>query len=169
MAFCGTCGTQVQDGIQFCPQCGGAVAGYAPQAEFVPEAPGVNEAQDAEQNKLMGVLSYFGILWLIPFFTKKDSPFAMYHVKQGVNLTLLWVAYAIASPILRLIKVTKTESLWGIPYEVKVTPWFITLLLTLVSIGIGVLAILGIINAVKGKKEPLPLVGGITIADKFIK
>ena len=76
MAFCATCGTQVQDDVKFCPTCGKAVGAAAapppppaqapyppqqpypqqqyaaPQQQYGP-APGgyVDPATDAQQNK----------------------------------------------------------------------------------------------------------------------
>ncbi|MBQ3610415.1 MAG: zinc ribbon domain-containing protein, partial [Bacteroidaceae bacterium] len=41
---------------------------------------------DAEANKVMALLSYFGILVLVPIFAAKHSPFVRYHANQGVVL-----------------------------------------------------------------------------------
>lgn len=86
-------------------------------------------ANDVEENKLWAVLGYLGILCLIPLLGKKDSPFAQYHAKQGLVLLLGWVVF------------------W-----VPVIGWIIWL-------GVALLSILGIINALSGKTTPLPLVG----------
>jgi uncharacterized Tic20 family protein len=122
------------------------------------------ETRDAEQNKFMGVLAYLGPLVFVPFFTKKESPFAQFHAKQGITLFVVDAAYFILSFLLRLIKVTKYTELFGEQIELgRFTPGFITWPLTILSIAIGVLAIIGILNAIKGKKKPLPLIGGIKI------
>ena len=160
MAFCGNCGTQTQDSTVFCPGCG---TGMAQAPVSAPVAPEIDEARDAEENKFMGVLAYFGLLALIPFFTKKDSPFAQFHAKQGITLCVLWVGYLIVNWLLGLIRTTRTEYVFGIPVEYTSKPWFVTLLTTLLAFGVSVLAIIGIINAVKGLKKPLPLIGGINI------
>ncbi len=84
---------------------------------------------DVEDNKLWAVLGYLGILCLIPLLGKKDSPFAQYHAKQGL---VLLIGYVVS---------------W-IPF----LGWII-------GLGILILAIIGILNALGGKMTPLPLVG----------
>jgi len=168
---CTQCGAQNPDNGAFCVGCGQPLQAAPPPQQYAPPpqqyaapaAPVDNEAQDAQDNKVMGILSYFGPLALIPFLTKKDSPFAQFHAKQGMTLLVVWVGYVILNALLGLIKVTRTEYVWGVPVEVKTRPWFITLLTTVLSLGIGVLAIIGIINAVKGEKKELPLIGKIQI------
>ena len=159
--FCPNCNAENPDSGAFCVGCGQSLQAAPAPAQYA--APEVDETQDAQDNKVMGILSYLGILCLVPFFTKKDSPFAMFHSKQGVNLCLLWVANYILSLILGLIKFTTTEYYWGVGVEVKKTPWFITMITSVIFIGIAVLAVIGIINAVKGEKKELPLIGGIQI------
>ena len=171
--ICPTCNAQNPDNGTFCVGCGQPLQAAPPPQQYAPPppqyaapeaAPVADEAQDAADNKVMGILSYFGPLALIPFLTKKDSPFAQFHAKQGMTLLVVDNAVIIVNAILGAIKVTRTsEALWGIPVEVKVTPWYISLVTTLLSLAIGVLAIIGIINAVKGLKKELPLIGGIKI------
>ena len=75
MAFCSKCGTQIGEGEKFCPSCGNPVDGSAVTS-------GSNET-------LMGVLSYLGLLALIPYFSKGQSSFVRFHALQGMNLFLL--------------------------------------------------------------------------------
>ena len=93
-----------------------------------------------ENNKLMGILSYIGILVLIPIFAAKDDPFVRYHANQGlVNFIVALVAGVLtAIPVVGIVA-------------------------GLVGIVCFVFSILGIINAVKGEMKPLPLIGGIEI------
>ena len=73
MAFCGKCGQKIEEGIKFCPACGAPVEVNATQsAQSQQPAGGYNQA-DIEQNKVMAVLAYFGILVLIPIFAAKES------------------------------------------------------------------------------------------------
>lgn len=96
---------------------------------------------DAEQNKWMGVIAYFGILSVIPFFAAKKSPFAQHHAKQGLTLFLAWVLIGIASMFL---------------------PWTMEDLVDLVAgIAIFVLGIMGIMNAWKGTMWEMPVLGSI--------
>ena len=48
------------------------------------------EAQDIQNNKVMSILAYIGILVLVPIFAAKDSKAARFNANQGlVNLILM--------------------------------------------------------------------------------
>jgi uncharacterized membrane protein len=49
------------------------------------------DAKDIEENKYVAALSYFGILFVVPMFLKKESPFAQFHAKQGLVITIAWI------------------------------------------------------------------------------
>jgi len=147
MAFCRQCGTKFDDGVKFCPGCGAASS----QGAAAPAATAVSD--DAQQNKVMAILAYFGPLVLIPIFAAKDSKFARFHSNQGVVLLLACIAYSIVYSVLS-----------GILLAISGTLFFIFSILGFAcSCGITVLAIIGIINAAKGEMKPLPLIGGIKI------
>ena len=172
MAFCSKCGTEISDGAKFCPGCGAAVnapvqAQPAPDSE--PQAAPTEDA-DIASNKGMAVLGYIGPLCFIPLLAKKDSPFAQFHAKQGLGLFAIDVAYSILSFLLNLIKVNKTDPVFGI-FTARVTPWPITALLSIIGVAIFVFAVIGIVNAATGKKKPLPFIGEYIgdIVDKIIK
>lgn len=157
MAFCGKCGTKFEDGAKFCPACG-APASARPQQEetpayipsVVPGAPGQADIKDAQDNKVMAVLAY--IIFLIPLFAAKESPFARYHTNQGLVLAIASVAYVIVYSILSSIVLAIS---WRLFLVFSILGW--------VSIVFLILAIIGIINAVNGKMKPLPIIGGIKI------
>lgn len=48
-------------------------------------------SDDIKKNKEVAALSYIWILCLIPFFLKKDSPYAQFHAKQGLTILIAWV------------------------------------------------------------------------------
>lgn len=96
-------------------------------------------SSDVEENKLIAALGYVGILCLIPLLGKKDSPYAQFHGKQGLVLT-------IASFVLGFI-------VW-IPF----VGWAI-------GLGLFILFIMGVMNALGGKMEKLPVIG--QFADKI--
>ena len=100
--------------------------------------------KDAEANKIMGILAYFGILFLVPYLAAKESPFAKFHANQGCILFIAGIAMYVVAFVLAFI-----------PFG-----GFIAYLLYL---GIFVLMILGIVNAVKGEMKELPLIGKFTI------
>ena len=168
MPFCGKCGAEVPEGTKFCGVCGGEVAG-GPTYQAVPTgtttgAPvQTDEVKDANDNKAMGILAYFGPLVFVPMFAAKTSKFARFHTVQGFNLFLLDVAYGIAGGILSAV--LTAAFLWTAPGLMVI----LNLIISLVWIGIGVLAIIGIVNAAKGTKKALPIIGKLHILDSFMK
>ena len=184
MAFCKNCGTELTEGTKFCPSCGSAIdetiqTQQAQQQQnksindFISKVSSINDTTDTtsdfdsadiEQNKGISVLSYFGILFLVPYLSRKESKFAQFHAKQGFNLFLTYIAFIIVNILLHLIQFTKTQYVYGYPIgEVEYTPWFVTLICTLLGLCVFALAIIGIINAVSGKAKELPLIGKIKI------
>jgi uncharacterized membrane protein len=111
------------------------------------------DADDAEKNKVMGILAYLGILCLVPILAAKDSPFAKYHANQGLVLFIVWIVLAVALNIIDYVLVTILPGGMG----------FIVSILSLAYLGLLILAILGIINAAAGKCVPLPVIGGIKL------
>lgn len=55
---------------------------------------------DVEQNKVMAILAYFGILVLIPILAAKDSKFARFHANQGLLLCIAMFGWIIADSVL---------------------------------------------------------------------
>lgn len=110
---------------------------------------------DIEQNKVMAILSYFGILVFIPIFAAKESKFARYHANQGLVLFIAlfgwWIVDSILTMLLRLL-LWRGLGLWEI-YSLCGTA------LNLVYIVFTVLAVIGIINALNGKAKELPVIG----------
>ncbi|MCL2434128.1 MAG: zinc ribbon domain-containing protein [Clostridia bacterium] len=163
MAFCTKCGAQTADGVALCPACAAPAAAPQPQAYAPPAAAPVSDQKDIEDNKLMAILAYFGPLVFVPWFVAPNSKFAKFHSRQGMKLFAVWVGYIILSIILSFIKVTKTRYVWGLPIETTGTPWFVSLVLALISIGISIIAILGIVKAATGKFEGPPLIDKIPL------
>ncbi|MBQ7114042.1 MAG: hypothetical protein IJO10_07365 [Clostridia bacterium] len=97
-------------------------------------------AENNSTNKVMGILSYLWILWIVPIFAAKDSQFARFHANQGL---VLWIISIVG----------------GIIGEIPV----IGFISWIVGIAYLVLTIMGIVNAVKGEMKPLPIIGGIKI------
>ncbi len=110
--------------------------------------------QDIDQNKIMGILSYFGILVLIPIFAAKESPFARFHANQGLVLLvagiLVGMATSLVGMLFGLIHIDVLTVLWNI------VSW-------LIRVTMFALMILGIVNAASGKAKELPLVGNFRI------
>ena len=137
---CKKCGAQVEDGVQNCPACGAAMN----EPEVVVTNNNV-DANDAEQNKAMGILAYIGILWLVPMLAAKNSPFARFHANQGLVLFICEAALSIIGTILGFI-----------PYVGWIFSW-------LCSIACIPFIVLGIIAAAKGQMKELPIIGKFRI------
>ena len=132
----------------------------APQQPVYPEAP-VGDP-DVQQNKGMAVLSYFGLLLLIPLFARKKSEYCRFHVTQGAILFILDIAYMIVTRILLAILNAIFPGGWF--YYIYYHSTVYNIFNTIFSLGFIfflVLAILGIVNAASGKKQELPLIGKI--------
>ena len=113
-----------------------------------PDTTAEYDQNDIEQNKVMAILAYLGILVLVPLFAAKESKFARFHTNQGLVLAIAEIVVSIAVNILD-----------GIPL-VGIIVSIAGGLIGLVSF---ILAIIGIINAAQGKAKELPVIGGIKL------
>ncbi|MBZ1348749.1 MAG: hypothetical protein KY053_00710 [Candidatus Liptonbacteria bacterium] len=93
--------------------------------------------QGNQDKKAIALLSYIGILFLIPFFVEKSNPFIKFHIKQGITL---FIANLIAGAIL----------------IIPIIGWIVGLVAFFTFF---VFAIIGIINVLTEKTKPLPLIG----------
>ncbi len=139
MAYCRQCGTQMPDGAVFCPSCGAKDIGNSYGQTAYNGQP--HEPNDIEDNKGITVLCYFGILFLIPYLIKQDSPFVKFHSNQGLVLFILALA---------------TRAVFVIPF----VGWAIG---AVCGVFAFVCFILGIVNVLNGEMKELPLIGQIQI------
>lgn len=184
--FCSKCGTEIPQGIAFCPKCGNPVnpVPVSPSTkveseevfndlfkEDTPETSNCRETHvdtQVEDNKFMAVLSYIGILVLVPIFGCKDSKFVQYHASQGLSLAICAFAYSICSWIITTILSVffKPSYNFLLGYVPNPLVSIVSIILGLGSIFFMVLAIMGIVNAVKGECKMLPLIGKMDILKK---
>lgn len=172
--YCKKCGLPLEEGTKVCPSCGEPVEEVEvtieePQTEEKTENKSFEDKaketfhqftdtedktddfdpKDIEDNKVISLFAYLGILFLIPLLGAKDSKYARFHANQGLVLFLFdligGVVCGVCSAILMFIPVA------GV------------IIGGLVSAALGiciiVLVILGICNAVSGKAKRLPLIG----------
>ncbi len=102
------------------------------------------DQNDIQQNKVMAVLAYIGILVLVPIFAAKESKFAKFHVNQGLVLAIVEIG---ASIILSILS--------NIPY----IGFLFSILSGIVGIVCFVFSIMGIVYAAQGQAKELPLIG----------
>lgn len=105
----------------------------------------VTQKEEKKENEkdLTAILSYVGILFLVPLLVSKDNAFVQFHAKQGLVLFLAEIATVLVA--------------W-----IPVLGWFVGMICWIMWV---VLAIKGILNVVNGKQVPLPIIG--KFAEKF--
>ena len=164
MAYCENCGKQLEESVKFCTSCG---ASYQTNDEENSTSENLNESQvttdhtsdfsktDIEANKGPALLSYFGLLVLVPIFVAKHSPYARYHANQGLVLfvgMLVWgIIDGVVTALLRAL-LGNALGLWEI-YSLCGTA------LNIVYVGFSVLAVIGIINVLNERAKELPIIG----------
>lgn len=159
MAFCTKCGKQIPDGQILCDQCV-AQQSSSNSAQWTGKEETYRfHPMDIQNNKIMAVLSYIGILVLVPIFAAKNSPYARYHANQGLLLLLagvIWgMFYSIVAVCLTILSLF-IPFLWMISFAV-------ISILGILSLVFLALAIYGIVNAATGKAKPLPVLGRFTL------
>ncbi len=100
------------------------------------QSPGDAQSRDIHENKDMAALSYVWILSVVVFFTKRQSPFVYFHVKQGLVLFAL----------------SLVAGMFG----------FVGKILLLIILA---LSVIGFLNAAQGLSKDLPIVGALARAD----
>ena len=96
----------------------------------------------------MAVLSYLGLLWIIPFFCARTSRFVKFHLGQGL---LLLLTDGIGATLLGVALL-----LFGFAPAVAPAVAAISEVLLFVSLA---LKIFGVVSALRGRAKVLPLVG----------
>ena len=99
---------------------------------------------------VMIVLSYLGILALIPFFIKKDDPFVHWHAKQGLVLAVVSIALVIVGTIAVIALASVLGSIASI----------IGLVLNLAVLLLFILGIVAMIKGIGGQRWEIPVIGG---------
>lgn len=100
------------------------------------------EGSDLDPDRLMAVLSYVGILVLIPLFVSRDNDFVMFHAKQGLVILVGLIAALVIGQWLAIIG----------------TILFVMLLLV---------DVVGILKALSGHRWKIPVIGEIAKALKL--
>lgn len=130
MPFCGKCGSQVPEGAKNCPACGAATQTQG-------------QINDIEANKVMAVITYIGVLILVPLITGKykNSPFLKFHFNQAI---IFCIGYAVGALI-------------------SLIPFIGSIVGIILGLGIFVLQVISIIHAAKGEIKSFPILDKIKI------
>lgn len=123
--------------------------GVPPPPPYAPPPPpaGPGGSTVSPNRTVMIVLSYLGLLALIPFLTEKDDQEVQWHAKNGLILlaaeVVFWIAIAIISGIL-----FRALGCFGC---------FARLLLYVVQLAPLALNVIGIIKGLKGERFVIPV------------
>ena len=130
MAYCEKCGAQIKDNAEFCTSCGASTRSQA-------------EINDAEANRIPAIISYIGLLILVPLIkgNYRNSPFLKFHLNQAIVFCIFWFAGGI----------------------IGVIPYIGIYLLGIEIPAVAALEIYCIICAAKGKMTPIPIISDIKI------
>ncbi len=101
------------------------------------------EDKEIQEGKVLALLSYLGVLCLVPLLLKKENKFVLFHGKQGLVLFLGELAAAIIGII---------------PF----VGWFIGFISIILF---GILSLLGIVQVLMGNYWKIPVVADL--AEKF--
>ena len=98
-----------------------------------------------DQGKTIAIISYITFIGLIVAYlmnNTKNNEFAQFHIGQSLRIVIAALANSVLS--------------WFLPSALGIISTIIGFLLL-------ALMIMGIVNAVNGKTEPLPVIGSINI------
>ena len=164
MRYCVKCGRQVEDSMNFCPSCGAQIPkeethhtyeyGNGQYTQNQTEQRNFREQTVKEEgtDRVLAVLAYLGLLVFVPILSGSKSEFVRFHANQGLVLFICSVLWNALDWIL-------SRFVWFMDVGI------ISLgdLLGIVNLALVVLAIIGIVNACKRKKEELPFIGNIVL------
>lgn len=109
-----------------------------------------------DNTKLFSVLAYIPFLWLIGLLADRKNPKVVFHVNQGIVLTICSAGLNIAVGILGSVLV------FLLPILVVLTS-LVTIVVSLVEV---IFLVIGIINALNGVQKPLPFIGKLFVVVK---
>lgn len=166
MPFCSKCGAQNEETAKFCASCGASLNTNNNDSlgNFKQKFEGFNntanstdefDAKDIENNKVMGVLAYIGLLVLVPILAAKDSKFAKFHANQGLILLITEVILSFAVNVVFGIM----SAILGFLHLGFLAVLFTALANLAVSVVCIVYIVIGIVNAANGTAKELPLIG----------
>lgn len=116
-----------------------------PTSDVPPPPPTAGGSSD---RTLMLVLSYIFLIQLVPLLTKKDDPEVQWHAKNGTALSAGFIGIMIVFWIINFVLPSPVACAVG-------------LVSCLIPVAFVVLSIIGIIQALNGKRFRMPVVSDI--------
>lgn len=99
--------------------------------------------QDESRDHILAVISYLWVFCLIPYLTIGMTDYVRYHAKQGLLLAIILTFWLFVW--------------WILTYFLSFGEWIVWAINAIFAIFI----IIGMLNAINGKKKSLPIIGGI--------
>lgn len=146
MPFCPNCGTEVQEGLNFCTSCGAHMPGGQNPVNNTYVDPDDHTAEfepaDIERNKYLAALCYlvFPVIF-VALLAEPNSKFIRYHVNQAIMIDVLMIASCI----------------------VAIIPFLGWIACAVASVAAVVFYIMGTVRAFKGQAKNVPIVGKYTV------
>lgn len=157
MAFCGSCGASVAEGVAFCGSCGKPVgtAGQAPPAPAVAAPSAAGTASTGLTSNVAAALAYAlglitGILFLVldPY---KNDRFVRFHAMQSILFSVACIIFSVAWSIV-----------WGILFSISGFLVFVDIpLRLLIGLGFFLLWIFLMYQAYNQREYQIPIIGPI--------
>jgi uncharacterized membrane protein len=146
--ICKKCGREVANSAKFCDGCGASMISSDYQ-DLQMAGHNTIVKNEAQENKVIFILAYFGILFFLPLVACSNSKIGRFHANQGLVLLVTGIVGQIVFGILSTI-------LWRL--------WFLTTIISS-AWGLALLAlmIIGMLNAYNGEQKPLPIIGELKI------
>lgn len=142
MAFCPSCGAQIEDGAITCPKCGNGLATQQPLFTDPKDHTSEYDFKDISDNKVFAMaavlLNIVGVL--IALLAAQKSPYAMFHARQSLKITMCEVLCVIMM-IIPILGWIAAGICWGVLFVVRVILFF---------------------QICKGKAKDAPIVGSLS-------
>ena len=156
MPVCSGCGSDVAEGVKFCPRCGQPVAAAAAASAgggyYAPPAAAATSA--ASNDNVMGAVAYVTIIPAILFLVLEPynkNRFIRFHSFQCLFLALAGFVLSIGNMILSMV-------IGFIP----VFGWIISLVLGFgIPIALFAVWLIAVIKAYQGEQYRLPIIGDL--------
>lgn len=131
---------------------------YGPQNSYHPQpyvdAEECFDPDEVRKNKVMGVVSYLGILVLIPILAgNKKSQYVKFHANQGL---VLFIVSAV-------VDLLDGDWVWGLHSWINFGGSMFSWIFDIFSFACFILMVMGIVSACKGEKKELPIIGKIRL------
>lgn len=112
------------------------------------------DSMDVQRNKAMGVLSYIGILVLIPILAgDRRSEYVKFHINQGFALFILS----------KIVDLLSGNWVLGLHSLIDFGGSWFSGVFDILDLACFILMIVGIVAACKGERKELPIIGQIKI------